>query len=229
MRRPANHIRLKVEEYQDYENRIPALKAKPVPICLDEWAYSGGPPNSYKVVPAYAWAFHEMFRHSDLYQMACFTFATAMYSASRSEAVLNPTGLMFKMYRDHFGTIPVVVSGNSPQPKPTDPSGGEQPSINAGSDTFPLDVAAALTSDRKALTIAVINTTDTDQKLELHFANLSLSRKGTLWRLAPKSLLATRQVGAKSEVELQSIPLESALTSVLLPKFSISIYELQIR
>ena len=229
MRRPANHIRLKVEEYQDYENRIPALKAKPVPICLDEWAYSGGPPNSYKVVPAYAWAFHEMFRHSDLYQMACFTFATAMYSANRSEAVLNPTGLMFKMYRDHFGTIPVEVTGNAPQPKPTDPTGGEQPSINAGSDTFPLDVAAALTSDRKALTIAVINTTDTDQKLELHFANLSLSGKGALWRLAPKSLLATRQVGAKSEVEVESMPLESALTSVLLPKFSISIYELQIR
>lgn len=229
MRRPANHIRLKVEEYQDYENRIPALKAKPVPICLDEWAYSGGPPNSYKVVPAYAWAFHEMFRHSDLYQMACFTFATAMYSANRSEAVLNPTGLMFKMYRDHFGTIPIVVTGNSPQPKPTEPSGGEQPTVNAGSDTFPLDVVAALTADRKALTIAVINTTDTDQKLDLHFSNLSLSGKGTVWRLAPKSLLATRQVGTKSEVEVESMPLEPALTSLSLPKFSISIYEMPIK
>jgi len=228
MRRPANHIRLKVEEYQAYENLIPALHAKPVPICLDEWAYSGGPPNSYKVVPAYAWSFHEMFRHSELYQMACFTFATAMYSANRSEAVLNPTGLMFKMYRDHFGTIPVEVTGNSPQPKPTDPPGGEQPSVNAGSDTFPLDVVAALTADRKELTIAVINTTDTDQSLDLHLSNISLSGKGTLWRLAPKSLLATRQVGAKSEVEVESSPLKSVPTSVLLPKFSISIYEMAI-
>jgi len=35
------------------------------------------------VVPAYAWAFHEMFRHSDLYQLGAFTFATAMLSANR--------------------------------------------------------------------------------------------------------------------------------------------------
>jgi len=229
MRRPANHVRLKVEEYREYEDLIPALKAKPVPICLDEWAYAGGPPNSYKVAPAYAWAFHEIFRHSDLYQMACFTFATAMYSADRSEAVLNPTGLMFKMYRDHFGTIPVEVTGNSPQPKPTDPPGGEQPRINAGSDTFPLDVVAALTVDRKVLTIAVINTTDTDQTLDLRIAHSTPSGKGTLWRMAPSSLLATRQVGAKSQVEVESSPVQSLPSTVLLPKFSISIYELPIK
>lgn len=229
MRRPANHIRLKVEEYQAYENLIPALKTKPAPICLDEWAYSGGPPNSYKVVPAYAWSFHEMFRHSDLYQMACFTFATAMFSANRSEAVLNPTGLMFKMYREHFGTIPVQVTGNSPQPKPTSPPGGEQPAINAGSDTFPLDVVAALTEDRKVLTIAVINTTDTDQTLDLRLSNVVTLGKGTLRRLAPSSLLATRQAGAKSQVEVESSPLEATPASVILPKFSISIYELPIK
>ncbi len=229
MRRPANHIRLKVEEYQDYEKLIPALKTKRVPICLDEWAYAGGPPNSYKVVPAYAWSFHEMFRHSDLYQMGCFTFATAMYSANSSQAVLNPTGLMFKMYREHFGTIPVDVTGNSPQPKPTDPPGGEQPAVNAGSDTFPLDVVAAFTSDHKALTIAIINTTDTDQSLDLHLANTSLTGKGTLWRMAPKSLLATRQVGSKPQVEVESSAVNSMPSSLLLPKFSVSIYEMQIK
>jgi hypothetical protein len=38
---------------------------------------------------------------------------------------------------------PVDVSSNSPQPKPSDSPGGEQPVVNGGSDTFPLDVAAA--------------------------------------------------------------------------------------
>lgn len=229
MRRPANHIRLKFEEYQDYEKLIPALKTKPVPICLDEWAYAGGPPNSYKVVPAYAWSFHEMFRHSDLYQMACFTFATAMFSANRSEAVLNPTGLMFKMYRDHFGSIPVEVTGDSPQPKPTTPPGGEQPAVNAGSDTYPLDVVAALTLDRKTLTVAIINTTDVDQALDLHFANATLSGRGTQWRMAPTSLLAIRQAGTKSEVEVEQTPIGPMPSAVLIPKFSISIYELPIK
>ncbi len=93
---------MKYEHYQEYLKRIPGLKAKPVPISLDEWAYIGAPPNSYKVVPAYAWAFHEMFRHSDLYQLGAFTFATAMISEDRTDAVLSPTGLLFKMYREHF-------------------------------------------------------------------------------------------------------------------------------
>jgi alpha-N-arabinofuranosidase len=226
MRRPANHVRLKVEEYQQYENLIPELRTKPVPISLDEWAYSGGPANSYKVAPAYAWALQEMFRHSELYQMACFTFATAMFSSNRSQAVLNPTGLTFKMYREHFGTIPVSVTGNSPQPQPTDSPGGEQPAVNAGSDTFPLDVVAAWTTDRKALTIAVINTSDTDRQLDLHLEHASLDGKGTLWRIAPSSLLATRSVNGKSEVEVESHPIESVPSALLLPKFSVSIYVL---
>lgn len=225
MRRPANHIRIKVEEYRDYERLLPSLKAKPVPICLDEWAYSGGPPNSFRVVPAYAWTFHEMFRNSDLYQMACFTFATALFSSNRSEAVLNPAGMVFKLYRDHFGTIPVAVSGNSPQPKPTDPPGGEQPLINAGSDTFPLDVAAAWSEDRKTLTVAVINPTESEQSLNLKIANAHLGR-GTLWRMAPSNLDAVVAVGRSPEVRMESSPIDALPGRLTLPKHSVSIYVL---
>lgn len=32
MRRPANHVRMKVEAYEDYEQRIPALSERPIPI-----------------------------------------------------------------------------------------------------------------------------------------------------------------------------------------------------
>ena len=58
--------------------------------------------------------------------------------------------MLFKMYRDHFGTIPVEVTGDSPQPKPTFPAGGDQPAVNPGSDTYPLDVSAAGRSRRLA-------------------------------------------------------------------------------
>ncbi len=68
--------------------------------------------------------------------------------------------MLFKMYRDHFGTIPVEVTGNSPQPKPMFPAGGDQPAVNPGSDTYPLDVSAALSEDRKTLAIAVLNPSD---------------------------------------------------------------------
>ena len=120
MRRPANHIRIKYEEYQEYLKRIPALKNKPVPIALDEYAYAGGG-GSYKVVPAYAWNFHEMFRHSDLYQLATLTFVTGTYSAARGQAVLNPVGMLFKFYRDRFGTIPVETRATRRSPNPRIP------------------------------------------------------------------------------------------------------------
>ncbi|MHB8636546.1 MAG: alpha-N-arabinofuranosidase [Fimbriimonadaceae bacterium] len=225
MRRPANHIKLKVEEYEAYEKLIPALKTHPVPICLDEWAYAGGPPNSYRVVPAYAWALHEMFRRSDLYQMACLTFATATYDASKGHAVLDPVGMLFKLYHDHFGSIPVAVTGNSPQPKPTDPPGGEQPASNAGSDTYPLDVVAAWTADHKTLTLAVLNLTEQEQSIDLNFSNVALSGKGGLWRMAPDSLNAVTAVG-RSEVKIDWIPVSSVPGRLHLPKFSVSIYDL---
>ena len=206
MRRPANHVRLKYEEYQEYLARIPALKQKPVPIALDEYAYTFG--GNYKVVPAYAWTFHEMFRHSDVYQLAALTFITSTYSAANGQAVLNPTGMVFKLYRDRFGTIPVEVTGNSPQPTPKDPPGGEQPAVHAGSDTFPLDVAAAWTADRKALTIAVVNPTETAQTLGLEIRGAALSGKGTLHRLVPKSLTATVVVGQEPGVKVEEQPVE---------------------
>lgn len=119
--RPANHVRMKVEAYEDYEQRIPALSERPIPIVMAEWAYFGGPiqPNSYRTVPAYAWVFHEMFRRSDLFFMANYTFGTSLVSQTATEATLNPNGLLFKLYRDHFGTIPVTtVHGNAPQTVP---------------------------------------------------------------------------------------------------------------
>jgi len=224
MRAPASLVRAKYEYYQDYLKLIPALKAKPVPVAIDEWAYTGVPFGSYKVVPAYAWAFHEMFRHTDVFQMGAFTFATAMMSEDKTDAVLSPVGLLFKMYGQHFGRIPVEVSGNSPQPKPIYPPGGDQPKVNPGSDTYPLDVSAALSDDRKTLTFAVINPSDAEQHLGLSFHGAKLASQGHLWRLAPTSVDANNAVGKKPEVEIQDQALTSVPESMTLPPFSVSIY-----
>ncbi len=223
-RAPATQVRVKYEHYQEYLKRIPGLRAKPVPIAIDEWAYMGGGFNSYKVVPAYAWAFHEMFRHSDLYQLGAFTFATAMMSESRTDAVLNPTGLLFKMYREHFGTVPVEVSGDSPQPKPIYPAGGDQPAVNPGSDTYPLDVSAALSDDRKTLTFAVLNPSESEQRLNLSIQGIRLANGGHLWRMAPASVDATITVGQKPGVEVQEQELVSVPDTMSIPPFSINIY-----
>ena len=223
-RAPATQVRVKYEHYQEYLKRIPGLKAKPVPIAIDEWAYMGGGRDSYKVVPAYAWAFQEMFRHSDLFQLGAFTFATAMMSQTRTEAVLNPTGLLFQMYRDHFGSIPVEVSGDSPQPKPIYPAGGDQPAVNPGSDTYPLDVSAALSEDRKTLTFAVLNPSDSTQSMRLSINGAKLASQGHLWQMAPTSVDAVVAVGKKPEVAVEEHSLGAIPDTIEAPPFSVSIY-----
>jgi alpha-N-arabinofuranosidase len=223
MRRPANHIRLKYEEYKDYEKLIPELVTHPKPLNIDEWAYSSRGGNvSYPTYPAYAWVFHEMFRHSDLMPMAAQTFATSLLARNSTNLSLTANGLVFKIYRDHFGSIPVDVSGNSPQPKPTDPPGGEQPAVNAGSETFPLDVVAAWTDDRRTLTVAVLNPTDKEQPLKLNLAGADLSGKGTLWRLA-----SAEKDGQNPSISSSAV--DSVPGVVTLHRFSINIYELQLK
>src|SRR4051794_33377730 len=47
-------------------------------------------------------------------QMAGHTMATAAIDYTATEGALNTTGLLFKFYRDHFGTVSLPVDGNSP-------------------------------------------------------------------------------------------------------------------
>jgi alpha-N-arabinofuranosidase len=170
-----------------------------------------------------------MFRHSDLFQMAGFTFATSLISANRTDAVLNPAGLLFKMYRDHYGTIPVDVAGNSPQPKPKYPPGGEEPVVNAGSDTYPLDVAAALSSDRKSLTVAVVNPTESGQQLNLSIAGVALTDAGRVWFMAPSSVNATNVVGQAPQVEVQEREVNLTTNAMMIVPLSVNIYEFPVK
>jgi hypothetical protein len=112
-----------------------------------------------------------------------------MMSENRNAAILNPAGLLFKMDRDHFGTIPVEVTGDSPQPKPTFPPGGEQPAIHPGSDTYPLEVSAAWSQNGKTLTFPALhhrtpNSTSGPQSAE---RNLCMRDGFAAWRPIPST------------------------------------------
>jgi alpha-N-arabinofuranosidase len=170
-----------------------------------------------------------MFRHSDIFQMANLTFATSTFNSNSTDAVLNPTGLLFKMYRDHFGVIPVEVGGNSPQPKPTFPAGGDQPAVNPGSPTYPLDVSAALSEDRKTLAIAVLNPSDTEQSIHLNFHGATLTSTGKLWRMAPSSIDATVKAGSPAQVQVEELSLGALPATISLRPFSVNIYSYPIQ
>ncbi len=112
--RTANSVRSKAEVYEEFYRRCPELKTKKVPFALDEWAYSRLPVNMKQTL-GNALETHEMFRHTDMIPMGGHTMATSQLDFNMNDATLNATGLLFKLYRDHMGTVPVAVDA-TPRP-----------------------------------------------------------------------------------------------------------------
>ena len=163
-----------------------------------------------------------MFGHSELIVMAGHMMATAAIEFNADCAALSATRLVFKLYRDHFGAVPVRVSGASPVPAPLYPVGADQPKSNAGSPTYPLDVSAAISSDGRSLTVAVINATESSQILDLDFKGIKLGTKRRLWRMTGPSVTASSGL-SRNEVQVTETAVPAANTFEIAPA-SISIY-----
>jgi alpha-N-arabinofuranosidase len=227
-RRPSNRVREKAEAWEEYKKRFPAIEDKKIFLAIDEWAESGMPPNM-KLAVSYAMVMHEMFRHTHFITMGAFTFATSALDFDITDAIFNTTGLMFKLYREHYGTLPIEVTGNSPQPAPKWPVGGDQPAVNAGSPTYPLDVAAAFTADRKFLTVAVANPTTSVQKLDLNVQGVHLSGTSKMSRMSGATEDAANVLGQKPQVEVVETELAELPSTISVPPVSITIYEFPVR
>jgi alpha-L-arabinofuranosidase len=210
VRQPSDRVHLKDEEWQEYEQLYPAM-IKKILMSLDEYACTGAPTN-LKLALAYAMVFNEILRNTDFLRMTAFTMGVSTLDHNRAAAVLNTTGLLFKLYGDHMGAglLPVAVSGNSPQPVPTQHLVGDLPRTNAGSPTYPLDMVAALSPDRKHLNLAVVNATESVQPLTLNVIGVKLAGKPTLWEMTGKDLDATNRVGKQPQVEVKKIAIANA-------------------
>ncbi|MBV9441095.1 MAG: hypothetical protein JO217_00240 [Acidobacteriaceae bacterium] len=225
--RPANRVRSKAEAYDEYARLFPSVKPKHLQIAIDEWAFTRVPSNLRQNL-ANALAFHEMFRHTDLIRMAGHTMGTSSIEYTATDAALNTTGLLFQLYRDHFGTVPVEVDGNSPPPPPKFPVGGDQPKVNAGSPTYPVDVSAALRKDGQFLTVAVINPTESAQKLDLSIQGIQLRGYGRMWHMTGPGLEATTGL-TKHEVQVKESPVTEVPKTVEAAPISIDLYEFERR
>ncbi|HXJ96448.1 MAG TPA: alpha-L-arabinofuranosidase C-terminal domain-containing protein [Terriglobia bacterium] len=225
MRHPSNRVREKAEGWQEYERRFPAMIDKKIFLSIDEYAYTGTPQN-LKLALAYAMVFNEMLRHTDFLRMSAFTMGVSTLDYNQTAAVLNTNGLLFKLYGDHMGAglLPVEVSGNSPQPPPKYPVGGDQPRTNSGSPTYPLDVVAALTPDRKYLTVAVVNATESVQPFDLNVTGVRLAGKSTLWQMTGKDLDAANRVGQEPEVGVKEIDIGDVPSTLSVAPISVNIY-----
>ena len=229
-RYPANIVHLQAQAWRRYQERFPAMLDKHIFLSIDEYAYFGGNFNrvpDLKLALAYAMVFNERLRHTDFLTMSAHTMGVSTLDYTPTAATMNTTGLLYEVYGDQFvpGSVPVELNGNSPQPAPKYPIGGDQPETNSGSPTYPLDMFAALTPDRRFLTLAVVNATDTAQKFDLSVSGGRIAGRSTLWQLTGKSFDAVNKVGEQPQVGLKEIAIDNVLQTLSVEPMSVNIYK----
>jgi alpha-N-arabinofuranosidase len=144
-------------------------------------------------------------------------------------------GLVMKMLHDHFaGALPVAVTGNSPQQAIKGAVGVDTSARPSGSPTYPLDVFAALSADRKKLAISVVNPTETAQDCELSLIRVQPAGAARLWQLtAPAGAAPAPPVrggfGFGPPATMAETSLPQAPRTITLPPTSVSVYEFEVR
>jgi len=236
IRKIANVVRAVEDAWDEYQRRFPNLKMDRYPVALDEWVSEWLGERGVRT-PGYsmfaplscAQAMQEMFRHSNMFILSSYTAAPQLLNFNKTDATVHPIGLMFELYRRHFGTIPVDVTGNSPQHDLAGTPGVDKGKTSSGSDTYPLDAAAALTPDRKSLTVAIVNPTESEQQIDVAIHGVTVQNKGRVWRIAGADLTADNEPGKPQAVDIVESPLTGVPGRLTVPKLSISIYELPIQ
>ena len=210
------HIKRIADAHRRYRETIPALAGRNIRIALDEWNYWYGPHLYGELGTRYflkdalgiAAGIHEYSRQSDIIFMANYAQTVNVIGAiktTKTAAAFDTTGLVLKLYRAHFGQVPVTITGAP----------------------GPLDVAAAWREDRSALTLAIVNPTAEAHVMALQLNGAAFAPSGTLRRIAGTDPGAYNEPGKPAAVKIEetaNVPVGDRLT---LPAMSISIYELR--
>jgi DUF1680 family protein/alpha-L-arabinofuranosidase len=213
-----DNIKRKVRFHRDLREKLDALKGKDIKIAMTEWNYWYGPHVFGELGTRYfhkdglgiAKGLHEYFRHSDIMFMANYAQTVNVIGCiktSKTAAAFETTGLVLKLYRDHFGTIPVEITG----------------------DAYPLDVSAAWTNDRKTLTIAIVNPTEEELELPMEFKGARLTGKAHLWQIAHTDPMAYNEPGKEPTVTIKEKTGSKIWRKLSVPPLSINLYKLPIK
>jgi alpha-N-arabinofuranosidase len=107
--------------------------------------------------------------------------------------------------------------------------GVDQCARPSGSPTYPLDVLAALSADRKKLTVSVVNPTESAQELALDVTGVQLAGAGKLWQIAAPSVDTVNVAGQKPAIALMELSVSEAPNRLAVPPISVNVYEFEVR
>ena len=217
VRQAADSVRGKAEAHRRYRKEFASLKGKDIRIALDEWNYWYGPHVYGELGTRYflkdalgiAAGLNEFARNSEMFFMANYAQTVNVIGCiktSKTDAAFATTGLALKLYRKHFGAVPVAVTSEPP-----------------------LDVAAAWSEDRKTFTIAVVNPTMKQLEIPLAVKGVKLAGTGTRWRIAGKDPMAYNEPGKPPRVTIEEKAVKGISNTLPVAPCSVTLFALGVK
>jgi alpha-N-arabinofuranosidase len=213
-------IRRKADGHRALQAKIPELKGRIVPISMDEWNYwhrdyaYGELGCIYQIDDGLGIAagLHEYFRNTDIIHMAFYAQTVNVIGAiktTKTAAEMETTGLVLQLYREHFGTRPLVLA--------------------ADAAPAPLDIAAALSADGRTLTIGVVNPTDQAVSLPLALANAAAAGPATRYVIAGKDRHDHNTPGRPRVVDIATTANLDAGRPLEVPALGVALFAIPLR
>ena len=240
-RRLANRIGEAFEAWDKYVEKMLSLKERNIKFIFDEWgnrlrSASGNGGGGFMrqtgmLMPlSYALCLHEMFRHSDMIAASCATGGLRLLTDHTGEAVgFSAEGVVMKLMQTHFiNALPIAVDGDSPQQLVPGTPFVDRGTKPTGSPTYPLDVLAAFSSDRKKFLISVVNPTEEGHSFTPKISGVKLRAQGKLYQIAPPSVDSTNEAGKEPAVKIVETAQTSLPEEIQIPPISISVYEFDV-
>ncbi len=238
-RRMTNRMGQAFESWDIYVEKMPSLKSRNLKFIFDEWgvrfpnaAGTGMTRKIGMVTPlSYALFLHEMFRHSDMVAASCPTSAFSLIVTDQTGDAVGWTaaGLVIKLMRAHFaGALPVELNGNSPQPLISGTAFLDRGTKPTGSPTYPLDVVAAFSADRRKFILSVVNPTIQAQEFTPQISGVKMIGPGKQWQLAAPSADVDNEPGKEPVVRIVETSQAALVNKVGIPPISVTVYEFEV-
>ena len=226
IRLAANRVKNSAETMDKYEELIPGVKEKHVPYWIDEWA--GGRGRGFQGTISAAITLHEMYRYSYYVMMAGITSVGSLYTYDDNKATVSATGLLFKLFIEQQGDIPLGLTGNSPQKDMPGTPFVDIPLEPSGSPTYPLDIMATKDSKSGKVIVSVVNPTEEQQSFALKFDGGKPDSKVTVYALAPSQSTDANSVDNPDAIRVQTRT-EKMSQNITVPAHSVILYEFGIK
>jgi alpha-N-arabinofuranosidase len=214
VRQIPDNIRAKAEFHRQARRDIPGLAEKNIRIAMTEWNYWYGPHEFGELGTRYflkdalgiAAGLHEYARQSDIMASAFYAQTVNVIGAiktSRRNAAFETTGLVLKLYRQHFGEHPVHTE-------------------TAGL----IDAQAAWSSDRKQLTLGIVNPTLQPQTVTFDVQGARITGTGTCWQISDSDPMAYNDPDQEPRVTIAERALTGVADHVTVPPCSVTVVAL---